>query len=361
MAQSSDMTILTQPTHQGGRVGREERRAKRTEFFNRFRVRRELDLARRNTRLREKESAQNKALSEQQIQANIEARKDAAKGAQISGIAQTATAIPQSYMMYKMMTGESGTAAAATKALTAENIAALKAKGITPGTTLTAEQATASGFQPGQAVSATPSGEMMATGGFMQPSGAAATAGRTGGIYTAGAYAVPFAAGYGVSRMVGGANKETKLGVGFAAGAAAGAVYGSYAGPYGMVGGAIIGGIMGAAGASCIIVTACTNPYSYEVSITRKYRDKFLDSSTLRGYYMIAEIVVPLIKRYPLFKKLIKSCLVDKLVNYGECKLEVKGSRLKLASAIVSISFLSICKIVGFTRKAFVRSNLEVI
>jgi len=39
----------------------------------------------------------------------------------------------------------------------------------------------------------------------------------------------------------------------------------------------------------CVIITACTDPHSYEVRISRKYRDQFMSESQLRGYYMMAE------------------------------------------------------------------------
>jgi hypothetical protein len=46
----------------------------------------------------------------------------------------------------------------------------------------------------------------------------------------------------------------------------------------------------------CIIVTACHGPDSPEVDIARQYRDKYLDDDTLRGYYMLAELIVPFMK-----------------------------------------------------------------
>jgi hypothetical protein len=71
----------------------------------------------------------------------------------------------------------------------------------------------------------------------------------------------------------------------------------------------------------CIIVTACTSPNSEEVNITRQYRDKFLDQETLRGYYMIAEKVVPLINKHKWFRSFVKKHLVDNLIEYGRYAL----------------------------------------
>lgn len=109
----------------------------------------------------------------------------------------------------------------------------------------------------------------------------------------------------------------------------------------------------------CIITSTCTNPYSYEVNITREFRDKYMDIDTLRGYYRIAEIIVPLIEKHNWLKKLIKSLLIDKLVDYGEYKLG-KKEKSKYSSTVIAKGFLGLCWIMN-PRKVLIRSNGEVI
>ena len=129
--------------------------------------------------------------------------------------------------------------------------------------------------------------------------------------------------------------------------------------------GALVGLVSGAVGSrnkvGCIIVTACTDKNSYEVKITREFRDKYMDNMSLRGYYMIAEQIVPLIQKYGWFKKFIKRNLVDRLVDVGEYVLGKKEEKPKILSRIVTWSFLKMCRITGATRREFVRCTGEAI
>lgn len=111
---------------------------------------------------------------------------------------------------------------------------------------------------------------------------------------------------------------------------------------------------------ACIIVTACTSPDSEEVEITREYRDKFLTPEQLRGYYVIAEKIVPMIENSGIIKRFIKKILVDNLIEYGRFALGKTMVKPGILSKLITILFLGLCKAVGYTRKSFVRSNGEV-
>ncbi|MFA5377520.1 MAG: hypothetical protein WC455_17345 [Dehalococcoidia bacterium] len=131
--------------------------------------------------------------------------------------------------------------------------------------------------------------------------------------------------------------------------------------------GATVGGIVEApktflntiTGGGCIIITACTRPHAYEVEIAREYRDSRMDADQLRGYYMIAEKVVPLLN-CDLKKKFVKGWFVDPLVDYGEVMLGKKPGPCRVFSYLVARFFLTLCRKVGQTRKSFVRANGEV-
>lgn len=110
----------------------------------------------------------------------------------------------------------------------------------------------------------------------------------------------------------------------------------------------------------CIIVTACTSADSEEVNISREYRDKFLTVAELRGYYMIAEKVVPIIQESHFAKRVMKKILVDNLIEYGRYALG-RGDYPSLISRIITRSFLSLCRNIGSKRDLFVRSNGEVV
>lgn len=111
--------------------------------------------------------------------------------------------------------------------------------------------------------------------------------------------------------------------------------------------------------AGCIIVTACTDRNSYEVEVTRQYRDKYLTQTQLRGYYWAAEKLVPTIENNMTVRTLVKKHLVDRLVDYGEMKLGLKDN-CKLSSKIVSNLFLGLIKTVGIIIPEYTRLNGEV-
>ena len=119
-----------------------------------------------------------------------------------------------------------------------------------------------------------------------------------------------------------------------------------------------VGSVLKSTGA-CIIVTACTDRDSYEVEVTRQYRDKFLTGTQLRGYYCLAEKLVPTIENNTTVRTLVKKHLVDRLVDYGEMKLGLKDN-CKLSSKVVSNLFLGLIKTVGFLIPQYTRLNGEI-
>ena len=141
-------------------------------------------------------------------------------------------------------------------------------------------------------------------------------------------------------------NVGTRAGQGYALGGGTGAVIGA---GVGLLESAL----------DCIIISAATGRHSPEVEIAREYRDKYLDLDTLRGYYMIAELVVPMMERFAWLKRVVKVVLVDPLVSYCAYSL-TKTSSTSLYSKINTKAFLESCKLVGLTRMSYTRNNGEV-
>ncbi len=112
-----------------------------------------------------------------------------------------------------------------------------------------------------------------------------------------------------------------------------------------------------ASGLDCIIVTACTDRHSPEVEIAREYRDKFMSPDQLRGYYMIAEAIMPWVIRHRAF---VKTQFVDRLVEYGRYHLGYSEKTPSRAAYAVSRGFLFLCRLVGNRRESFRRCNGEV-
>ena len=122
----------------------------------------------------------------------------------------------------------------------------------------------------------------------------------------------------------------------------------------------LTGGVSAITKKHCIIITACTDPYSYEVNIARQYRDLKMDATTLRGYYMLAEKLVPLIHNSDKLKNFLKKNFVDRLVDVGEYELGFKTQKPKLLSRIITKGFLFGCHSLGLTKSQFIRCNGEV-
>jgi hypothetical protein len=124
------------------------------------------------------------------------------------------------------------------------------------------------------------------------------------------------------------------------------------------------GGIASGEGKSgmlrCIIVTACTGRNSPEVEIARKYRDRFLDADQLRGYYALAEMVVPVLERNKKARQNVKKWLVDRLIDYGEYRIGLKQRKPLWSSVAVSKVFLATIKAIGMILPEYVRANGEV-
>lgn len=122
-----------------------------------------------------------------------------------------------------------------------------------------------------------------------------------------------------------------------------------------------ISNLFGSIKKACIIVTACTHEHSPEVEIARRYRDKFLSQHQLRGYYMIAEKLVPRMVTSPRLTRFIKRWLVDPLIAYGRHALDKTAPAPGKYARLITNLFLGLIALTGRTRKQFTRANGEVI
>lgn len=111
--------------------------------------------------------------------------------------------------------------------------------------------------------------------------------------------------------------------------------------------GAIIGGALGWLTSSCVIITACTDPYSYEVNVSRLYRDKYMNLDELSGYYRIAKVVVPILNKVPILRRMTKRLLVMPMVDYGEWFMHMKPKIKHKISAYITLGFLGLCEYAG--------------
>lgn len=111
---------------------------------------------------------------------------------------------------------------------------------------------------------------------------------------------------------------------------------------------------------NCIIVTACCGADSEEVNITREYRDKFMTGEHKKGYYYIADSIVPIMESSPEFKAVVKEKLVDSLIRYGKWKLGYTREHPSELDCAVTKNFLNYCRDIGSTiHGPYVRPNGE--
>jgi hypothetical protein len=192
------------------------------------------------------------------------------------------------------------------------------------------------------------------------------------------AISTPFAAGglaggimkaTGVSDDVGkvilfgqGGKNEQDIAGGVAGGAAAGAAMGSVVPVVGTAVGAIVGGIAGGLSNAdiCVIVTCCHGRHSPEVQIAREYRDTYMSQGQIRGYYVLAEMIVPRMIRHNLFRDSVKRNLVDRLIRHGKWALGKTEEKPGILDYVVTKSFLGACSIAGILVPEFRRCSGEV-
>ena len=151
--------------------------------------------------------------------------------------------------------------------------------------------------------------------------------------------------------------KAISSGVGTAVGAYIGQAIAPVPGIGAIVGGAIgnfVGNLFG-----CIIISAIHGRDSEEVDIARRFRDSFLDLPTLRGYYFLADRVVPLMELDPNFKQHVKQTLVDRLIRFGRAFFAKKQA--DNIDTNTTINFLTLCRCLGLQMTSYHRLNGEVI
>ena len=110
---------------------------------------------------------------------------------------------------------------------------------------------------------------------------------------------------------------------------------------------------------SCIIVTACTSIDSEEVKIARAYRDKYMDTQTRRGYYMLADQIVPILQSNEELRKLCLEHLVLPMIRFGKWKLCKTSEHPSPIDCSVTKNFLALCHDIGGTVKRYTRANSE--
>ena len=161
-----------------------------------------------------------------------------------------------------------------------------------------------------------------------------------------------------------GGENEQDIAGGVVGGAAAGAAAGTWVFPgVGTVVGGIIGGVVGGVSAAlddCIIVTCCHGRHSEQVDIAREYRNRFMSPAQIRGYYALAEKVVPVLTRHRRVRTMVRWHLVDRLINYGRWATGRTTIQPSITDTLVTKAFLGLCSAISIYIRQYVRVTGEV-
>lgn len=92
--------------------------------------------------------------------------------------------------------------------------------------------------------------------------------------------------------------------------------------------------------------------------VVRKYRDEYMTDRNRRGYYKVAEVFVPLMRKSPTFKWVITKTFADPLVSYG--KYHYNEKKVGVIFTPVKNFWMKLFDIVGGDTK-FIRENGETV
>ena len=83
-------------------------------------------------------------------------------------------------------------------------------------------------------------------------------------------------------------------------------------------GGGSTGGGDSTGGGCCFIMLEARYGDGTMDEVVRKYRDEHMTPRNKRGYYKLAEVFVPLMRKSRLFKWIVTKTFADPLVSYGK-------------------------------------------
>lgn len=114
----------------------------------------------------------------------------------------------------------------------------------------------------------------------------------------------------------------------------------------------------GSSGSCCFIMLEARYGNGTMDNVVRRYRDEHMTVKNKRGYYKVAEVFIPLMRKSKVFKWLVTKTFADPLVSYG--KWYYKENKHGWIFAPVKSFWLNIFNIVGTDTK-FIRENGDIV
>lgn len=97
--------------------------------------------------------------------------------------------------------------------------------------------------------------------------------------------------------------------------------------------------------------------YGGLLDIVRRYRDEHMTDRNRRGYYRLADRIVPLMKKSKLFKRIVRIFMTDPMVSYG--KYFYKQGKIGIIFKPIADFWLKVFDLLG--NKPYIRKNGEVL
>ena len=112
------------------------------------------------------------------------------------------------------------------------------------------------------------------------------------------------------------------------------------------------------AGPCCFIMLEARYGDGTMDNVVRKYRDEMMTDKNRRGYYKLAEVLVPLMRRSRVFKFIVQKTFADPLVSYG--KWHYKENKHGWVFAPIKSMWMKVFDVLGGDTE-FIRENGQVV
>ena len=112
------------------------------------------------------------------------------------------------------------------------------------------------------------------------------------------------------------------------------------------------------AAACCFIMLEARYGDGTMDNVVRKYRDEMMTDKNRRGYYKLAEVLVPLMRKSAVFKFIVQKTFADPLVSYG--KWHYKENKHGWVFAPIKSMWMKVFDVLGGDTE-FIRENGQVV
>ena len=114
----------------------------------------------------------------------------------------------------------------------------------------------------------------------------------------------------------------------------------------------------GSGGGCCFIMLEARYGNGVMDKVVRQYRDEYMTDRNRRGYYKLAEVLVPLMRKSKVFKWVITKTFADPLVSYG--KYYYGQNKVGVLYTPVKSFWMKVFDVLGGNTE-FIRENGETV